>query len=104
MDGDHNVQSVCSLHQTLKTEDSKEEDWNGDRQKAEEEEKQRKENQMKRNYYPQNLQYIPPYDFKDRQSHHCKTEEERRERLELLNDYLDYYPDSESEHEYDTLI
>ena len=37
----------------LKTEDSEEEDWNGDRQKAKEEEKQKKEDQLKRITIPQ---------------------------------------------------
>ena len=89
----------------MKTDDS-EEDWNGDRQKAKEEERQGKEDQLRRNYYPPSPQYTPSDDFQNRQSHHCRTEEERRERLELLNEYLDYYSDSdsESEHEYEELI
>ena len=83
----------------LKTEDSKEEDWNGDRQNAKEEEKQKKEDQLKRNYYPPSPQCKWSYDFQDRQSHHYKTEEERRETLELLNVRykLDYYSESDSE-------
>ena len=63
---------------------------------------------MKRNYYPPSPQYIPSYDFWDRQAHHYKTEEERRERLEILNDRynLDYYSESDSKsgHEYETLV
>ena len=44
--------------------------------------------------------------MQDRPSHHYKTEEERRERLELLNDRynLDYYSECESEHEYETFV
>ena len=61
---------------------------------------------MKRNYYTLSPQYIPSYNVQDRQSCHYRTEEEGRERLELLNDRynLDYYSesDSESEHEYGT--
>ena len=63
----------------LETEGSEEEDWNGDRQKAKEEERQRKDDQLKKNYYPPSPQYIPSSDFQVRQSHHCRTEEERRE-------------------------
>ena len=92
---------MCSAAPNLKTEDSEEEDWNGDRQKAKEEEKQKREDQLKRNYYPPSPQYIPSYNIQDRQSHHYKTEEERRERLEFLNDRynLDYYSEYDSESE-----
>ena len=86
----------------LKTEDSEEEDWNGDRQKA------KKEDQLKSNYYPPSPQYSPSYDFPDGLSQHYKTEEERKERLEFLKDKynLDYYSDSDSDskHEYETLV
>ena len=51
---------------------------------------------------PLNIQDGPSYHFK------IKTEEERREGLELLNDRYnsDYYSesDSESEHKYETLV
>ena len=86
----------------LKAEDSREEDWNGDEQKA------KKVDQLKRNYYPPSLQCSPPYDFPDRLSHHYKTEEERKERLAFLNDKynLEYYSDSnsDSEQKYETFV
>ena len=101
-DGDHNAPSMP---------------WNGDRQKAKEEEKQKKEDQLRRkltakqhtnNYYAPSLQYRPSYDIQDRPLHHYRTEEERRERLELLNDKhnLDYYLESdlESEHGYEVFV
>ena len=56
----------------LKAEDSKEEDWNGDRQRT------KKVDQLERNYYPPGAQYSPSYDFPDRLSHHYKTEEDRK--------------------------
>ena len=62
------------------------------------------------NYYPPSPQYKLSYRVQDRPSHHYKTEaeEERRERLELLNNKynLDYYSesDSESEHEHKALV
>ena len=74
------------------------EDWNDKRQ-----------DQLQRNYYPQSPQYSQSYDILDRFSQHYKTED-RKERLEFLNDkyYLDYYSSSdsgsESEHKYKTLI
>ena len=80
-------------------------------------EKQKKEDQLKRkltaeqcinNYYPPSPQYRPSYNIQDGPSHHHKTEEERKERLELSNDRynLEYYSesDTESEHEYETLV
>ena len=77
------------------------EDWNSKRQ-----------DQLQRNYYPQSLQYSPSYDIPDRFSQHYKTKEDRKERLEFLNDKynLDYYSssdsnsESESEHKCETLI
>ena len=77
------------------------EDWNSKRQ-----------GQLHRNYYPQSLQYSPSYDILDRFSQHNKTEEDRKERLEFVNDKynLNYYSrsdsdsESESEHKYETLI
>ena len=99
---------LCAVHAKHETEDSEEEDWNGDRQKAKVGEKQKKEDQLKRNYYSPHPQYIPSYHFQARQSHPHKTEEERRERLELLNVRYnkDYYSesDSESEHECEKLV
>ena len=98
------VQSASNL----KTEDYEEEDWNEDRQKAKEEEKQKKEDQLKKNYYPPSPQYIPFYDFQNIPSQHYRIKEERKERLELVNDWynLDYYSDSDSksEHVYETFI
>ena len=110
----------------LKTEDSdwEEEDWNGDIQKAKEEEKQKKGNKLRRkliggqctdNYYVPGPQYRlsygeNPLNILNGPSCHYKTkaEGEWRERLELLNNKynLDYYSesDSESEHEYKTLV
>ena len=58
----------------------KEEDWNGDRQQT------KKVDQLERNYYPQSPQYSPSHDFPDRLSHHYKTEEDKKETLEFLND------------------
>ena len=75
------------------------EDWNGKRQ-----------DQLQRNYYPPNPQCSPSYDIPDRCSEHYKTEEDRKEGSEFLNDKdnLDYYSSSESdselEHKYETLI
>ena len=69
-----------------------------------------KEDQLERNYYPPSPKYSPSYDFPDSLSHHYKMEKDRRERLEFLNDKydLDYYSDSDSNsdsnHEYETLI
>ena len=55
----------------LKKEDSEEEDWNGNRQKAKEEEKGNKEDQLKIITIPQvHSTYHPTT---DRQSHHYKT-------------------------------
>ena len=56
------------------------------------------------NYYPPSPQYRPSYDIQDRPSHHYKTEEERRKRLELLNERynLDYFSESDSESEHNT--
>ena len=74
-------------------------DWNGNRQ-----------DQLERNYYSPSPQYSPAYDILDRFSQHYKSEKDRKERLEFLNDKynLDYYSssdsDSESEHIYETLI
>ena len=81
----------------LKAEDSGGEDGNEDRKK------EKKEDQLEGNYYPPSPQYSPPYDFPDRLSHHYKTKEERKERLEFLNDKynLDYYSDSDSDSEYE---
>ena len=62
----------------LKTEDSKEEDWNGDRQKAKEEERWGKEDQLKKKLLSPSPQYIPSYDFQDRQSNHCKHRGRKR--------------------------
>ena len=91
-------------------------------EKRKREEKQRKEDELRRklmieqcsnDYYPPRPQYRPSYEenplnIQERSSHHYKTEEGRRERLELLNNKynLDYYSesDSESEHEYRTLV
>ena len=77
------------------------EDWNGKRQ-----------DQLERNYCPQSPQYSPSYDIPDRFSQHYKTEEDKKGRLEFLNDKynLDYYSssdfdsESESEHKYETLV
>ena len=77
------------------------EDWNGKRQ-----------DQLQINYYPPNPQYSPSYDIPDWFSEHYKTEEDRKERLEFLNDKynLDYYSSTkfdseyESECRYETLI
>ena len=71
----------------------------------------KRQDQLQRNYYPQSPQYSPSYDITDRFSQHYKTED-RKERLEFLNDKenLDYYSssgsnsESELEHEYETLI
>ena len=86
----------------LKAEDSKEEDWNGDRQK------QRKKISRKEITIPQAHSTPHPITSQDRLSHHYKTEEERKERLEFLNDKydLDYYSDSnsDSEHEYEKFV
>ena len=102
--------------------DWEDQDWDGDIQKAKREEKQRKEDKLRRklaakqctdNYYPPSPQYRLSYEenplnIQGRSSHNYKTEQGRRERLELLNDKynLDYYSesDSESEHEYITLV
>ena len=68
------------------------------------------QDQFKRNYYPPSPHYSPSYDLLDRFSQHYKTEKDRKERLEFLNDKynLDYYSsydsDSESAHKYETLI
>ena len=94
---------MYAIHPTRKAEDS-EEDLNDNRQRN------RKEDQSKRNYYPPSLQYSPSYDFPDGLSHHYKMENDRNERLESLNDKynLDYYSDSDSnsdsKHEYETLV
>ena len=66
------------------------EDWNGERQE-----------QLQRNYYPQSPLYSPLYDILDRFSEHYKTGEDRKERLEFLNDKynLDCYSSSESDAE-----
>ena len=86
----------------LKTEDSEEEEWNGDWQKAKEEEKWKKEDQLKRNYYPQvrNTYHTTMSMVDD----HATTEQRKkeRERLEFLNDRynLDYYSECYSESEY----
>ena len=84
---------ICTQsNPNMKVEDS-EDDWNGNR-----------------NYYSQMPKYSPFYDFPDRLSHNYKTEKDRNERLEFLNDKynLDYYSDSDSdsnsEHEYETLV
>ena len=75
------------------------EDWNRNRQ-----------DQLERNYCLPSPQYSPSYDILDRLSQHYKTEKDRKERLEFLNDKynLDYYSssdsNSESEHKYETLI
>ena len=99
-----------------------EKDWDGNIQKSKREEKQEKEDTLRRklaaeqctdNYYPPSPQYRPSYkenplNIQDRPSHHYKTEEGRRERLELLNNKYNLYyysdSDSESEHEYTTLV
>ena len=66
------------------------EDWNSERQ-----------DQLERNCYPQSPQYSPSYDIPDKFSQHYKTEEDRKERLEFLNDKynLDYYSNSDSDSE-----
>ena len=80
------------------------EDWNRVRQRI------GKENQLERNYYTPSPQHSPSYDFPDRLPHHYKMEKDRNERLEFLNDKynLDYYSDSgsdsDSKHEYETLV
>ena len=79
----------------------KSEDWNSERQ-----------DQLERNCYPQSPQYSLSYDIQDRFSQHYQTEDDRKERLEFLNDKynLDFYcssdsdSESESEHKYKTLI
>ena len=75
----------------LKEEDSKEEYWNGNRQRT------KKEDQLKRTYYPLSPQYPPSHDFPDRLSHHYKTEKDRKERSEFLNEKynLDYCSESD---------
>ena len=93
---------ICT-QSTPKAEDS-EEDWDGERQRN------RKEDQTERNYYPPSPQYFPSYSFPDRLSHHYKMEKDRNAGLEFLNDKynLDYYSgsdsDSNSKHEYETLV
>ena len=93
---------LCTIHPNLKAEDSKEEDWNGNREQT------KKVDQLERNYYPPSPQYFPSYNFPHRLSHHYKMKESRKERLEFLKDEynLDYYSDSNSvsEHEYETLV
>ena len=86
---------ICAqsaLNPKMEDSDWEEEDWNWDRQKGKEGEKQKKEDQLKgklaaeqhtNNYHPPSPKYRPSYNIQDRLSHHYKTEEERRERLEL---------------------
>ena len=75
------------------------EDWNGSRQ-----------DQLERNCCHPRSHYSPSYNILDRLSQHYKTENDRKERMEFLNDKynLDYYSssdsDSESEHKYETLV
>ena len=65
---------------------------------------ERRKTSLKENSQLNNAPTIPQvhntdhsYDIQDRPSHHYKTEEERRERLEPLNDRynLDYYSESD---------
>ena len=58
----------------------------------------KRQDQLQKNY-PQSPQYSPSYDILDRFSEHYKTEEDRKERLEFLNDKynLDYYSSSDSD-------
>ena len=94
MNSQHPPCPICVLSApNLKAKDFKEEDWNGDRQKT------KKGDQLERNYYPPSPQYSPSYDFQDGMPHHYKTKEERKERLEFLNDKynLDYYTDTASQ-------
>ena len=90
----------------------------GDIQKAKREEKQKKEDKLRRkltaeqhmdNYYPPSPQYRlfykeNPFNIQNKPSHHNKTDEGRRERLEHLNDKynLDYYSGSNQNHNMNT--
>ena len=89
---------ICTKS-TLNPKTETSEVWNSDRH-----------NQLERNYYPPSPQYSPLYGIPDRLSQQYKTEKDRKERLEFLNDqynlyyYSSYDSDSESEHKYKTLI
>ena len=63
---------LCKSTPNLKTEDSKEEDSNGDRQKAKE------GRSAEKKLLSPSPQYPPSYDFPDRLSHHYKTEEKEK--------------------------